>query len=126
MPETISIAFDGLTVQAQLNDSPCARKILDALPVASRVNTWGEEIYFPIGLALEASDAARVRMAVGELAYWPPGRALCIFFGRTPASDADGEPRAASEVEPIGRIVGPTDALKEMADGRSVVVSAGS
>lgn len=62
---------------------------------------------------------------MGEVAYWPPGQALCIFFGRTPASGADGRPRAASDVEPIGRVIGPTDALNGVADGERVVVSAG-
>jgi hypothetical protein len=125
VPEQISIAFEKLTVQAELNDSPCAQEIIAALPVQGRANTWGEEIYFSIGLALEGSDSARSEMSVGEVAYWPPGRALCIFFGRTPASGADGQPRAASDVEPIGRVVGPTDALKGVADGERAVVSAG-
>jgi hypothetical protein len=126
VPEEITIAFETLTVRAELNDSPCAESIRQVLPLQGRVNTWGEEIYFSIGLALETSDAARSDVSVGEVAYWPAGQALCIFFGRTPASGSDGEPRAASDVEPLGRIVGATDALKGVADGEKVVVSADS
>jgi len=44
----------------------------------------------------------------------------------TPASGSDGEPRAASDVEPIGRVIGPADALKDVAEGRKVVVSVDS
>jgi len=126
VPGQISIVFETLTVPAELNDSPCAQKVLQALPVQGRVSTWGEEIYFSIGLALELSDAARSEVSVGEIGYWPAGQAMCIFFGRTPASGSDGEPRAASDVEPIGRVIGPADALKDVAEGRKVVVSVDS
>jgi len=126
VPEEITIAFETLTVRAELNDSPCAERIRQVLPLQGRVNTWGEEIYFSIGLDLETSDAARSEMSVGEVAYWPAGQALCIFFGRTPAGGSDGEPRAASDVGPLGRLVGAADALRGVADGEKVVVSADS
>ena len=123
MSERIAIQFDQLTVQAELDDSPCAKAIGQALPIEARVNTWGEEIYFSIGLALATSDAARSDMEVGEIAYWPAGQAFCIFFGRTPASDPGGGPKAASDVEPIGRICGPTEPLKGITDGERVTLS---
>jgi hypothetical protein len=126
VPKQIAIVFDGLTVVAELNDSPCARGIFEALPIEAQVNTWGEEIYFSIGLAQELTGAARSEMAVGEIAYWPAGQAFCIFFGRTPASSPGGPPRAASDVEPLGRIVGDTEPLKGITDGQKVVLSAGA
>jgi hypothetical protein len=52
-------------------------------------------------------------MEVGEIAYWPPGKALCIFFGRTPAS-TDERPRAASPVIPIGRVTAGLDGLRPL------------
>ncbi len=125
MSEQIAIDFGELTVRAEWNDSPAARRIARALPIEARAHTWGEEVYFPIGLAMELTDAARSDMAVGEIAYWPAGQAFCIFFGPTPASQPGGGPRAASDVEPLGRILGDTDALKSVADGQKVVLSAG-
>jgi len=124
--QRISIEFEGLSVQAELNDSPCAGGLLGALPLQAEVNTWGEEIYFSIGLDLPAGAGARSDMAVGEVAYWPPGRAFCIFFGRTPASGADGAPRAASDVEPLGRVVGDVEVLKGVRDAEHVTLSAAS
>jgi hypothetical protein len=47
---------------------------------------WGEEIYFPISLSSEGDPDAREEVEVGTVAYWPPGDALCLFFGPTPAS----------------------------------------
>ena len=126
MSQRISIAFDGLTVQALLCDTPCVRGLVEALPLDARVSTWGEEIYFSIGLALKAGDRARSEMAVGEIAYWPPGQAFCIFFGPTPASGPDGAPRAASDVEPLGSIVGDVECLKAIPDGQKVTLSAAS
>ena len=124
MPERIAIKLEGLTIRAQLDDSPCAQQICRALPVEARLSTWGQEIYFPIGVSMGLTGAARADMAVGEIAYWPPGKALCIFFGRTPASGPDGGPRAASEVEPVGRVLDDIEAFKGVTDGQKVVLSA--
>ncbi len=55
--------------------------------------TWGDEIYFAIPVSLK-EDGPRATVEVGDLGYWPPGRAFCIFFGPTPASRGD-EVRAA-------------------------------
>ena len=63
-------------------------------------------------------------MDVGQLAYWPPGRAFCIFFGRTPASDQSGQPVAASAVNPIGHITCDPTVLKTVVDGEKVVIEA--
>ena len=49
-------------------------------------------------------------MEVGEIAYWRPGKALCIFFGRTPVSN-DERPKAASPVMPIGRVIAGLNSL---------------
>ena len=57
------------------------------------------------------------QVEVGEIGYWPPGKAVCFFFGATPASGADGKPRPASAVHPIGRILGDVAALREAQDG---------
>jgi len=109
------------TVQAEavLNDSPTATQIWEALPLEARGNTWGEEIYFSIPVKAEEEPGAREVMAVGEIAYWPPGNAFCIFFGRTPAS-TDARPRAASAVNPIGRIQGDATAFRAVPSGARV------
>jgi len=110
--------------QAVLDDNACAAKIYDSLPLDASVNTWGEEIYFDIALECDQADNARVDMDVGELGYWPPGRAVCVFFGRTPASGADGKPRAASKVNPIGRLLCDPALLKDVENGQTVRLAA--
>ncbi len=82
----IKISVAGNELIADLKDTPTATKIYESLPVEGRANVWGEEIYFDISLDLELEPEARAEIEVGELAYWPTGKAFCIFFGRTPVS----------------------------------------
>ncbi len=119
MTRTMRISAGTVQAEAVLNDSPTATQIWEALPLEARGNTWGEEIYFSIPVKAEEEPGAREVMAVGEIAYWPPGNAFCIFFGRTPAS-TDARPRAASAVNPIGRIQGDATAFRAVPSGARV------
>ena len=89
----ILIRFETISFEARLNDSPTAQAIWEALPIESRVTTWGDEIYFAIPVEMPQDSDARAEVEVGELDYWPLGKAFCIFFGPTPAS-TDEKPRA--------------------------------
>jgi hypothetical protein len=124
LSKQITIRIGEVLAEAQLNDSGCAAKIYEALPIEAVTNTWGEEIYFDISLNCRLNDEAREDVEVGELGYWPTGRAFCIFFGRTPASGSDGRPRAASKVNPIGRVTGELGAFKKVRSGEKVILSA--
>jgi len=119
MSPKITITIQNQRFTAQLNDSPAAKQLLDALPLKLRMSRWGEEYYGDCGLAVELDDSAREIVEVGEIAYWPPGSALCFFFGPTPAS-TDARPRAASAVAPLGRFSGSVEALKSF--GSSIEV----
>ena len=119
MARRIRITVGKVVLSAELNDSPTAAAILAALPIEASGNRWGEEIYFAIPVHEKSAPDARADMEVGELAYWPPGHAFCIFFGPTPASDGD-VPRAASPVNPIGRITDDVEPLKTAPDGATV------
>ncbi len=121
MNTRIKITAGSVVVEAELNDSPSAQAIARALPFESRVNTWGEEIYFSIPVQCELEETARTGMTVGELGYWPPGQALCLFFGPTPASTGD-EPRAASPVNPVGRLLSDPGVLKDVEPGTTIRV----
>jgi hypothetical protein len=94
----------GLSCTATLLSNATAQAIWDALPIEGRANRWGDEIYFAIPVQLDEDNAQEV-VQVGDLAYWPPGSALCIFWGPTPASQG-AEPRAASAVNVFARIDG--------------------
>lgn len=122
MGRQIKITSNEIEVVAGIDDSETANIIWEALPIESSVSTWGEEIYFTIPVQVEESEHARQDMEVGELGYWPPGSALCVFFGRTPASTSD-QPRAASNVNPFGMVSGDVTSLHAIRQGERITVS---
>jgi hypothetical protein len=79
--------------------------VWDALPLKGSAQRWGEEVYFEVPLELPLEKGARTEAAVGEIGYWPEGRAIALFFGPTPASSG-ADPVAASPVNVFGRITG--------------------
>ena len=121
MATKITVKFEGVVLTGELNDGETARALAARLPMKIRTSRWGDEYYGGIGGKLKVAPAgdARDEMAVGELAFWIPGNALCLFFGPTPAS-AGGEPRAASDVNPVGKVTGDFAALKKL--GSSVTM----
>jgi hypothetical protein len=113
MPTPIKIKIGTLGLSAELNDSPTARKLMSLLPIELNMSRWGDEYYGDCGIKTALSQDSRDIMEVGELAVWPAGNALCIFFGTTPASRGN-EPRAVSPVNPVGRLLDSPDALKKL------------
>jgi hypothetical protein len=119
MPDhQLRLTAGDFTCLATLLANATAQAIWDALPLEGRANRWGDEIYFAIPVELD-EDRAQEEVQVGDLAYWPPGRALCIFWGATPASQAD-EPRAASPVNVFAHIEGPVPAFGAIRSGTTV------
>ena len=121
MPKTIRITAGDVKVEAELNDGASAKAIGDALPIEGKANRWGEEIYFAIPVTLDLEPDSRDIMEKGELGYWPTGKAFCMFFGPTPASQGD-EIRAASAVNVIGRMKGDLSELGDVSNGASVLI----
>lgn len=103
----IRITAGSVSVTATLGNNATADAIWDALPLQASGNRWGDEIYFgiPVRLELERNETAQDVVQVGDLAYWPPGHAFCIFWGPTPASTGS-EIRPASTVNVFGSIDG--------------------
>ena len=122
MPGTIKIRAGQVEVTATLNDTKTAEAIWKALPITGRVNRWGDEIYFSIRVKLGSENGTEV-VENGDIAYWPPGHAFCIFFGRTPASRGQ-EIRAASAVNLFGKVSGDTAALRKVKDGEEIRIEA--
>jgi len=120
MNRRIRIKAGATEVAAELNSTRTAQAIWDALPITGRGNRWGEEIYFSIPVNLEAENAQEV-VAMGDLGYWPPGTAFCIFFGPTPMSRGD-EIRPASPVNVFGKVIGDATVLKQVASGTEITI----
>ncbi len=116
----IRIRAGAVEVTAELNDTRTAQVIWQALPVTATAQTWGDEIYFSIPVNLSQENAREV-VEKGDLGYWPPGQAMCLFFGPTPVSRGN-EIRPASPVNIFGQIIGDTAILKKVRGGTQILV----
>ena len=120
MSVPIRITAGEVSVEAELDDSDCSQQIAEALPIEASASTWGEEIYFSIDIDCATEDMQSA-VELGDLGYWPPGSAFCMFFGMTPMSTAD-EIRPASDVMVIGRMKGDIEGLKSVKAGAQVTI----
>ena len=116
----IRITAAPVVMEAELNQSQTAQQIWDVLPIEARGNIWGDEIYFSIPVEAETDNAQEV-VELGELAYWPPGTAFCIFFGPTPMSRG-AEIRPASPVNVVGKLIGEPKLFQQVSDGTVVKI----
>ncbi len=116
----IRITAANVTCEATLSGSRTASAIWDALPIEGRGSTWGDEIYFSIPVTC-APESPREVVEMGDLGYWPPGSAFCIFFGPTPASHGS-EIRPASPVNVFGRVDGDPAVFKAVRSSSKVRV----
>ena len=122
MARGIRIVAGKVEAEATLNDGPTATAIWEALPITARASTWGDEIYFSIPVKADQERGAKEVVELGDLGYWPPGSAFCIFFGRTPASQGD-EIRPASPVNVVGKVRGDPTVFKAVSSGARVEIT---
>ncbi len=117
----IQISTGNLTLTATLNDLETANQLWESLPITGRVQIWGDEIYFSIPVNVEEELDSQETVRAGAVAYWPPGSALCLFWGPTPVS-APGEIRPASAVNVVGIIDNDPTLLAQIPAGSEIVV----
>ena len=120
MKKQIKIKVRTITALADLSETKTSEAIWQALPFQSTVHTWGDEIYFSIPLKI-GLESGQETVNLGDLGYWPPGNAFCIFFGPTPMSSQD-EIRPASAVNVFGSLIGDPKMFKGIKAGESIVV----
>ena len=120
----IRIKAGSVEAVAELNDTQTAESIWQALPIRGTVQTWGDEVYFATPLTLAQENAQDV-VKVGDLGYWAPGKAFCIFFGPTPASRGN-EIRPASPVNVFARITGDATIFKRVEADTEIALERGN
>ncbi len=108
-----------ITMNLSDSKSVTIDRLLSALPLSSAVERWGDEIYFYVDFKASLEPGARSEMEVGEVAYWPSGPAIAIFFGPTPASKGS-KPAAVSECNVIGRVEASPEVLRRAKEGNKV------
>lgn len=83
----IKFLIDKFEIECSVKNNQTGKKIYSMLPIKSRIQTWGKEIYFniPKNDILIEKEAKEV-FELGEIAYWNDGNAIAIGFGPTPVS----------------------------------------
>ncbi len=111
MPVKAKLQIEDLELDVQFFETDCAREVVQALPIETSFNVWGDEFYFEVPVDRSLDETATTDVQVGDIGYWPPGKALAIFFGPTPMSTSE-KPVPASEVNIVGRIEGDPTVLR--------------
>ena len=115
------IGFENITIE--LNDalSPeTCQSIIDSLPFSVSAHVWGEEIYTDESPISQAEEKAKDLVSINDVAYWPSGKAICLFFGPTPIGK-NGEIKPYSPVNVVGKIIAPDKSvIKKFTDGQEI------
>ncbi|MES3518324.1 MAG: cyclophilin-like family protein [Natronomonas sp.] len=119
----LQITVDGADLSATWTETnqKTRRAIETQLPLSGDAMRWGDELYFRTPVDIDPEDT-QTEVPVGAVAYWPQGNAICLFWGPTPASQAD-EPRAASPVAVVAQI-DDTGPLSRIDGGATVRIEA--
>ncbi|HXH02910.1 MAG TPA: cyclophilin-like fold protein [Candidatus Competibacteraceae bacterium] len=117
----IRISWPAGAITAVLDDTPTARKLIDALPLESRANTWGDEVYFSTPLRTALEPDARDVVDPGTVCFWVQGHSLAIPFGPTPVSRGN-ECRLVADVNILGRLEDDPQALRSVRPGDIIQV----
>lgn len=117
----IKIIAESAEALAELNNIKTASAIFSPLPFESIAHRWGDEVYFDI--PLDELENGKEVLEIGDIAYRPLGKSMCIFFGPTPSSKGD-EVRAYSAVSVFGRVTGDARVFRAVKEGESIRVEA--
>jgi hypothetical protein len=122
MARIIAVRTGTIRLEAELNETPAADAVWNALPYEAPGSVWGYELYFRIPEELDIGpENGQDVVETGDLGYWPAGNAFCIFYGPTPAS-TDERPRPVSPVTVFGKVIGDVAGLSEIETGVMVFV----
>jgi uncharacterized protein len=127
MKEKISIEFtdSGKTAYIELDDSQSpetVKAILDNLPIKVKINRWGDELYTDKTPIVAEEENAQPVVKPLDVAYWPEGNALCLFYGSTPISKSPDEILPYSPVNIVGKIITKDVILEQFKDNSTIVI----
>ena len=127
MKKRISVTFTdaGKIVFIELDDSQSpktVKAILDNLPIEVKINKWGDELYTERTPIVVEEENAQSIVNLLDVAYWPEGNALCLFYGPTPISKSPNEILPYSPVNIVGKIISEGDLLHQIKDSSKVVI----
>ncbi len=121
MAHLVQVDISDSSIILELSDANSPKTVasfLKKLPFSVNLNVWGEEIYTSPSPINVPEENAESRVSLNDVAYWPTGKAICLFFGPTPISQK-GEITPASPVNVIGKIIDPDKSILDFAEGKN-------
>ena len=111
-----------ITLEGRITDENprTAEIVIVSLPIEGEAVRWGDEFYFATALEIP-EEHGRQDIEVGEVAFWPAGKAIAVFFGRTPVSVSD-KPRAYENVNVFGKLEGNARSLGNVRNGDHILL----
>jgi len=119
----IRLSWPGGHIDGILNDSASAKAVYNALPIESRANTWGQEVYFDLPANVTLETGATDVVDPGTICYWVQGKSLALPYGPTPVSEGD-ECRLVTAVNQLGKLEGDPHQLAAVKNGAPIRVEA--
>ena len=113
--------LENITIELDDTSSPkTCTSFLESLPFSVTAHIWGEEIYTDESPITQPEENAKDLVNLNEVAYWPNGIAICLFFGPTQIGKK-GEIKPYSPVNVIGKIINPDkNILSKMNEGAKI------
>lgn len=121
MKYKVEIKLHDSSIDIELDDSyspNTVKEFVEKLPFTVDLNVWGDEIYSSKSPINRPEENAKSPVELNDVAYWPTGKAICLFYGPTPIGKP-GEITPASPVNIIGKIVSPNKQILEKAEGET-------
>ncbi|KFM20336.1 Cyclophilin-like domain containing protein [Marine Group I thaumarchaeote SCGC AAA799-P11] len=119
MKHTVHVDVDSSKIILELDDSRSPKTVnefVEKLPFTVDLNVWGDEIYSSKSPIIQPEENAKSPVELNDVAYWPTGKAICLFYGPTPIGEP-GEITPASPVNIIGKVISPDKSILSVADG---------
>ena len=104
------------------NSPKTVNDFIEKLPFSVDLNVWGDEIYTSKSPITQPEENAKSLVQLNDVAYWPTGKAICLFYGSTPIGKP-GDITPASPVNVLGKIISPDKSILNNADGKSATFS---
>ena len=126
MKYTVQIKISNIApIILELDDTNSPKTVnnfVKQLPFSVDLNVWGDEIYTSESPISQPEENAISPVQLNDVAYWPTGKAICLFYGPTPIGKP-GEITPASPVNILGKIVSPDKSVLNNANGKSATFS---
>ncbi len=126
MKHTVQVKIPNLSlIILELDDTNSPKTVndfIEKLPFTVDLNVWGDEIYTSESPITQPEENPKSPVQLNDVAYWPTGKAICLFYGSTPIGEP-GKITPASPVNILGKIISPDKSVLNNADGKNATFS---